>query len=513
MVEQTTHGAISPVDRPHPARPLHRGHLPDLRLRRRPRRPVRQLRQPARPDRPDQPAQQDQRRDAGVRRDPALLPRPAGAGRRARGVARRARGVRHLAAQRPQVLPEPARGHPAAGDDPRHRLGHPGAAATAGRSNPTKRLYVWFDAVIGYLSASIEWARRTGDPEALARSGGTTPRPLSYYFMGKDNITFHSQIWPAELLAYNGQGDKGGEPGAYGALQPADRGGLQRVPDDGGQAVLLRRAAWSSTCGDFLARYEPDALRYFICRGRAGEPGHRLHLGRVRPPQQRRARRRLGQPGQPHGDDDRARTSARSRPPATLEPSRPRRCSTPSAAGFATVGDLIAPAPAEGRDRRGDAGRRRGQQVPLRHRAVEAQGRRPSASGSARSCTSPRRSSATATRCSRRSCRTARNAVHGLLGGEGEVAPMPRDRARSTTSTAAPARYPVITGDYTGDTAPGSRGRSTAGTPVGQADAGLHQARPVGRRRGAGPAGRRRRDRAGRLSVRPAPVRARGEAR
>ena len=52
MVEQTTHGAISPVDRAHPARPLHRGHLPDLRLRRRARRPVRQLRQPARPDRP-----------------------------------------------------------------------------------------------------------------------------------------------------------------------------------------------------------------------------------------------------------------------------------------------------------------------------------------------------------------------------------------------------------------------------------------------------------------------------
>ena len=75
------------VDRPHPARPLHRGHLPDLRLRQRPRRPVRQLRQPARPDRPDRPAQQDQRRDAGVRRDPALLPRPARAGRGPRGVA------------------------------------------------------------------------------------------------------------------------------------------------------------------------------------------------------------------------------------------------------------------------------------------------------------------------------------------------------------------------------------------------------------------------------------------
>ena len=97
-------GRDQPVDRPHPAGPLHRGHLPDLRVRRRARRPVRQLRQPARPDRPDQPALEDQRRDAGVRRDPALLPRPAGAGRRAGGVARRARGVRHLAAQRHQVL-------------------------------------------------------------------------------------------------------------------------------------------------------------------------------------------------------------------------------------------------------------------------------------------------------------------------------------------------------------------------------------------------------------------------
>ena len=115
------------VDRPHPAGPLHRGHLPDLRVRRRARRPVRQLRQPARPDRPDQPAVEDQRRDAGVRRDPALLPRPARAGRGAAGVPPGPRGLGHLAAQRHQVLAEPDRGPQAAGDDPRHRLGHPGA--------------------------------------------------------------------------------------------------------------------------------------------------------------------------------------------------------------------------------------------------------------------------------------------------------------------------------------------------------------------------------------------------
>lgn len=73
--------------------------------------------------------------------------------------------------------------------------------------NPTKKFYVWFDAVIGYLSASIEWARRLGEPDRWREwwnpstgSGGETA--LSYYFMGKDNITFHAQIWPAELLAY-----------------------------------------------------------------------------------------------------------------------------------------------------------------------------------------------------------------------------------------------------------------------------------------------------------------------
>ena len=118
------------VDRAYAARPLHRGNVPDLRLRQRARRPVRQLRQPARPDRPDQPAQPDQRRDAGVHRDRALLPGPAGARRRAGRLAADAYG---LASERAEVLAQPARRHPAAGDDARHRLGHSGAAARLGR--------------------------------------------------------------------------------------------------------------------------------------------------------------------------------------------------------------------------------------------------------------------------------------------------------------------------------------------------------------------------------------------
>src|SRR3954449_8707409 len=63
------------------------------------------------------------------------------------------------------------------------------------RDRTDKRIYVWFDAVIGYLSASIEWARRSGDPEAWRQWWSADAQgkdALGYYFMGKDNIVFHS---------------------------------------------------------------------------------------------------------------------------------------------------------------------------------------------------------------------------------------------------------------------------------------------------------------------------------
>ena len=130
------------------------------------------------------------------------------------------------------------------------------------RDLPTKRLYVWFDAVIGYLSASIEWARRTGDPERW-REWWNDPEALSYYFMGKDNITFHSQIWPAELLAYSGRGDKGGEPRTYGELNlPTEVVSSEFLTMEGRkfssskQVVIYVR--------DMLARYQVDAFRYFV---------------------------------------------------------------------------------------------------------------------------------------------------------------------------------------------------------------------------------------------------------
>jgi methionyl-tRNA synthetase len=128
--------------------------------------------------------------------------------------------------------------------------------------NSAKRLYVWFDAVIGYLSASVEWARRTGNDDAW-RAWWNDPEALSYYFMGKDNITFHSQIWPAELLGYAGKGARGGEPGSYGELN---------LPTEvvSSEFLTMEGKQFSSSRGvviyvhDVLARYQPDALRYFI---------------------------------------------------------------------------------------------------------------------------------------------------------------------------------------------------------------------------------------------------------
>src|SRR5690349_3233432 len=128
--------------------------------------------------------------------------------------------------------------------------------------NPAKRLYVWFDAVIGYLSASVEWARRSGDPEAW-RKWWTPEVSQSFYFMGKDNITFHSQIWPAELLAYNGEGAKGGEPGAMGKLAlPTEVVSSEFLTMEGKKFSSSRSVV--IFVRDFLSRYDADALRYFI---------------------------------------------------------------------------------------------------------------------------------------------------------------------------------------------------------------------------------------------------------
>ncbi|WP_409329142.1 methionine--tRNA ligase [Trujillonella humicola] len=130
------------------------------------------------------------------------------------------------------------------------------------RDRNDKRIYVWFDAVVGYLSASIEWARRSGDPDAW-RQWWQTPDSDAYYFMGKDNIVFHAEIWPAQLLGYNGEGDRGGTPGSLGRLNlPTEVVSSEFLTMEGRKFSSSRQVV--IYVRDFLARYDADALRYFI---------------------------------------------------------------------------------------------------------------------------------------------------------------------------------------------------------------------------------------------------------
>ncbi|MGH3138068.1 MAG: methionine--tRNA ligase [Gaiellaceae bacterium] len=121
-----------------------------------------------------------------------------------------------------------------------------------------KRIYVWFDAVIGYLSASIEWAATRGTPDAW-RDWWQNPDAEHTYFMGKDNIVFHTVIWPSILLGY-------GEGGSYGASRALE------LPDNvaSSEFLTMEGKKFSSSRGvqilvrDFLSRYEADSLRYFL---------------------------------------------------------------------------------------------------------------------------------------------------------------------------------------------------------------------------------------------------------
>jgi methionyl-tRNA synthetase len=130
------------------------------------------------------------------------------------------------------------------------------------RDRTDKRIYVWFDAVIGYLSASIEWARRSGDPDAW-RAWWNADDAESYYFMGKDNIVFHAEIWPAMLLGYNGRGARGGAPGPLGMLNlPSEVVSSEYLTMEGRKFSSSRSVV--IYVRDFLARYDVDALRYYV---------------------------------------------------------------------------------------------------------------------------------------------------------------------------------------------------------------------------------------------------------
>ena len=126
----------------------------------------------------------------------------------------------------------------------------------------SKKLYVWFEAVIGYLSAPIEWSQLTGQPEAW-RTWWTDPATKQYHFIGKDNIFFHTSQWPAELM---GAGEQfveifSGETGVPLTL-PYDVPANQFMNLEGQKISGSRN--WAVWGRDFLTRYDPDALRYYL---------------------------------------------------------------------------------------------------------------------------------------------------------------------------------------------------------------------------------------------------------
>ncbi|MBE9482633.1 MAG: methionine--tRNA ligase [Chloroflexi bacterium] len=111
-----------------------------------------------------------------------------------------------------------------------------------------KCLYVWFEAVIGYFSASKEWAKSTGDEESWRPYWQGEAK--SYYFIGKDNIPFHTIIWPAMLMSYGN------------ISLPYDVPANEYLTIEGRKLSSSRN--WAVWLPDYLSRYEPDPLRYLL---------------------------------------------------------------------------------------------------------------------------------------------------------------------------------------------------------------------------------------------------------
>ncbi len=113
-----------------------------------------------------------------------------------------------------------------------------------------KRIYVWFEAVIGYLSAAVEWAANSGQ-EGRWEDFWKDPDTRSYYFIGKDNIPFHSIIWPAMIMGYGND-----------LNLPFD------VPANEFLSLENRKFStsqnWAVWVPDYLDRYDPDPLRYLL---------------------------------------------------------------------------------------------------------------------------------------------------------------------------------------------------------------------------------------------------------
>ncbi|MCI4352339.1 MAG: methionine--tRNA ligase [Thermoplasmata archaeon] len=116
---------------------------------------------------------------------------------------------------------------------------------------PSKRIYVWFEAVIGYLSASKEWAVRKGEPEAWHRFWDPEAPVRQYYFVGKDNIFFHTLLWPGILIAVGG------------LQRPFDVPANEWLQIEGRKISKSRPSDVDAYVPSLLAHYAPDVIRFY----------------------------------------------------------------------------------------------------------------------------------------------------------------------------------------------------------------------------------------------------------
>ncbi len=123
----------------------------------------------------------------------------------------------------------------------------------------SKKMYVWFEAVMGYFTASVEWAHNNGTPDAW-KDYWYNPNARIYNFIGKDNIPFHTVIWQAELMGVAGIYHDGQTP----LTLPYDVPANEFMNIEGEQFSKSRN--WAVWLPDILQRYQPDAIRYYVAR-------------------------------------------------------------------------------------------------------------------------------------------------------------------------------------------------------------------------------------------------------
>ena len=351
LIEQTTLGAFSPATgRTLPDRYIE-GTCPICGYAGGARRPVRQLRQPARPGRPDRPALDRRRLDARVPRDDAPVPRPARV--RASGSTSGSTAQDALAAERPELLARARARAEAARDDARHRLGRPRAGRRLPRGHEADlRLVRRGDRLpLG--------ERRVGAQPRHARtrgaSGGRTRTRGHFYFMGKDNIVFHSVIWPAMLLGYGSGGELG-----------AGRGDLHLPTNVVASEYLTmegKKASTSRNLAIWVARLPRAATTPTRCATTSPPPARRRRTPTSRGTSSSAATTTscspTGATSSTARSSARTATSARCREPGELtdaDTRAPRRASRPRST---TSARMIEQARFQRRDRRGDARRAR----------------------------------------------------------------------------------------------------------------------------------------------------------